>query len=905
MFCYFIQKRRFLNNDADYLRNKLKACRETHGKDRFYSFYRHFLKILFHKGFAMPEHNEALVNEIGNIPYLNGGLFDVHELETHYSDIDIKDEAFEKLFIFFDHYQWTLDIRPGTQGDEINPDVLGYIFEKYINDRAQMGAYYTKEDITEYIAKNCIIPSLFDTIEKTCQSNDDMWRLMINNSDTYIYDAIKHGVDKKLPSEIEKGVKSVPERGEWNKPAPSDYALPTEIWREVVARRQRYDEVKEKIAAGGITHINDFITYNLNIRQFAQDSIEQSDDATFIKAFWEALKNITILDPTCGSGAFLFAALNILEPLYESCIMRMRGFIEDEDRQNAQHKEQFSNKYKMFRETLEDIQNSQHPNQKYFIYKTIILNNLYGVDIMKEAVEIAKLRLFLKLVAVVKADYRKPNLGLEPLPDIDFNIRSGNTLIGFANEYSLAKAVQDFEGDLVYEEKLEEIKQNCAMVSKAYNIFCKSQIATPEGEDAITATRNAKENMRERLSILNEKLDKYLAKTYGIDSKGQWKSGEEKEKMFKTWKETYRPFHWFAEFYQIIVINGGFDVVIGNPPYVEYAKVKNIYTIKDYETEKCGNLYAFVMERAGTLLQKKGKLSMIIPLASFSTKRMLNLQNFFYKNGKRLYLSNFEATSNPTTLFIGVKIQLSIIIWEKNKYDDIEIYTTAYKRCYSAERNILFDNIYYSDAIIFDNYITRKNNIFENNILKVISMKARLENLTTGKYTIYYRNMGNFFYKLAFDKEPIYYKNNEKVSSSTVSVLNVNSKDIENILIGLINSSLFYYYWILFSDCYHLSKSDIINFHFEMPQDKEVIDNITNLTKNYMVAIEKEAVWQNEIKKDGTTKKYRRYFPQKCKYIADEIDHVLAKHYGFTDEELDFIINYDIKYRMGGKLEER
>jgi len=70
---------------------------------------------------------------------------------------------------------------------------------------------------------------------------------------------------------------------------------------------------------------------------------------------------------------------------------------------------------------------------------------LYGVDIMKEAVEIAKLRLFLKLVATVEADYKRPNLGLEPLPDIDFNIRSGNTLIGYATK----KEIDDLQGMFV------------------------------------------------------------------------------------------------------------------------------------------------------------------------------------------------------------------------------------------------------------------------------------------------------------------------------------------------------------------------------------------------------------------------------------------------------------------------
>ena len=131
-----------------------------------------------------------------------------------------------------------------------------------------------------------------------------------------------------------------------------------------------------------------------------------------------------VLDPTCGSGAFLFAALNILEPLYESSIKRMQEFVQNSPK----------GKFKFFEQILNKVNAPEHPNLQYFIYKSIILNNLFGVDIMNEAVEIAKLRLFLKLVATVDADYSKENLGLEPLPDVDFNIRAGNTLVGYATK---------------------------------------------------------------------------------------------------------------------------------------------------------------------------------------------------------------------------------------------------------------------------------------------------------------------------------------------------------------------------------------------------------------------------------------------------------------------------------------
>ena len=150
MFIYFIQKKNFLNSDPDYLRNKLGESRQR-GKD---FFYKEFLCPLFFEGFAKNEADRSdVINKLlGKVPYLNGGLFLKHQIEEHHGEtIQIVDTAFENLFAFFEQYQWHLDERPLRADNEINPDVLGYIFEKYINQK-QMGAYYTKEDITDSMA---------------------------------------------------------------------------------------------------------------------------------------------------------------------------------------------------------------------------------------------------------------------------------------------------------------------------------------------------------------------------------------------------------------------------------------------------------------------------------------------------------------------------------------------------------------------------------------------------------------------------------------------------------------------------------------------------------------------------------------------------------------------------------
>ncbi len=509
MFIYFIQKKSFLDNDENYLHTQLTES-QANGTNRY---YKDFLCPLFFEGFAKPENERSreIKRLLGKIPYLNGGIFQKHQLETlHGESIEIPDKAFEQLFKFFEQYQWHLDDRPLRNDNEINPDVLGYIFEKYINQK-QMGAYYTKEDITEYISKNTIIPFLFDSARKACKiafgGDASVWHLLREDPDRYIYDAVRKGVEKELPSHIAAGIADVSKRTDWNTPADPAYALPTEIWRETVARRQRYETVRAKLANGEITDINDLITYNLNIRQFAQDVIENCEGPELLRAFWKAITEVTILDPTCGSGAFLFAALNILEPLYEACLERMEVFV-DEIGDNSESRQ--SGRYSNFRNILADIK--QHPNRRYFTLKSIIVNNLYGVDIMDEAVEICKLRLFLKMVAQLE-DVKR----IEPLPDIDFNIQAGNTLVGYATYDEMKKAV---ESRLDFDDAMARIEEKAEDVDHLFTLFRLQQ--TRLGGNV---TAEDKAALRGKLEALESELNGYLSGEYGIKYTQQVVSG--------------------------------------------------------------------------------------------------------------------------------------------------------------------------------------------------------------------------------------------------------------------------------------------------------------------------------------------------------------------------------------------
>ena len=811
------------------------------------------------------------------MPYLNGGIFQRHQLEAlHGEEIQIPDTAFEGLFNFFDQYQWHLDERPLRNDNEINPDVLGYIFEKYINQK-QMGAYYTKEDITEYISKNTIIPFLFDSARKACkiafEGETSVWQLLSADPDRYIYDAVKTGVELELLEDIAAGIDDVSKRTEWNTPAPAEYALPTELWREVVARRERYKAIHAKLSNGEIDEVNALITENLDIRQFAQDVIESCEGPELLRAFWNAITRVTILDPTCGSGAFLFAALNILEPLYEACLDRMQVFLDElQYASKPPHPQKFSD----FRNILEAIEG--HPNRHYFILKSIIINNLYGVDIMEEAIEICKLRLFLKMVAQIE-DVEQ----IEPLPDIDFNIQVGNTLVGYATYDEVENAVT---GKLDFDNAIKRIKEGAEDVEKLFEKFRQQQ--TELGGAVTPADKQA---LQHKLQALEAELNRYLADEYKVDPN--------KEQDYQNWLSSHKPFHWFIEFYGILK-GGGFDVIIGNPPYVEYSKVKKDYTISGYETESCGNLYAFTCERSIALLSTAGVLGLIVPLSLMSTKRMGQLQTVLYETSSIIWLSAYDVY--PSKLFEGAKQRVTIII-ASSKQDERALLTTRYNHWKPQERDYLFSLIGYSKSFHQKNLsvIPKLDNDTATSVLNKISQRLPAQYAKSLSVPSFYVHRIPYNYVKAFDFIPYFWNEVDgQKKSDDYKPYFLNSKSDAEVMLAILNSNLFFWWWYVLFEGYHCGRHEIYAFPVGLQEmERKVKQKLQQLAADLMTDYKQHSNRKECFYKKTGKVIYEQFYPRLSKPIIDEIDRVLAQHYGLTDEELDFIINYDIKYRMG------
>ena len=505
---------------------------------------------------------------------------------------------------------------------------------------------------------------------------------------------------------------------------------------------------------------------------------------------------------------------------------------------------------------------------------------------MEEAVEICKLRLFLKLAAQVDPDASHDNLGIEPLPDIDFNIRVGNTLVGYASYDEVKRAAAS---KLDFDNTMESISRKAGELQEAVDAFRSRQV---KGDDPVPM--RGKDQVRKHLKTLEDELNSYLAGEYGI------KPSE--KNAYSKWQRSHQPFHWFLEFYRIMS-GGGFDVIIGNPPYVEYGEVKNQYQVRGYVTAERANLYAFTWERCLALANLDGRLGLIIPVASVSTERYRTLRSDSLSKGD-LVISNFN--DRPGKLFVGLEhIRLAIVLLAKCESSSHSVHTSKYNRWLTQSRANLFESLQFTNATaaIREGVFPKLGSAIEASILrKVYSSPRTLQYILSkhGKSHLFYTRKLSAFVQILDFVPRIADADGHKREPSELNKVAVATEEQRNICLCALNSSIFYWLLTVWSDCRNLNRREILGF----PLDIEAMGTrlrgaLDRLAQTLMNGFSQHSrVLRMNYAKWGPMD-IQCIYPKASKSTIDSIDRLLATHYGFTEEELDFIINYDIKYRMG------
>jgi hypothetical protein len=627
MFIYFMQKKEFLNGDPRFLENTLDSVRELRGPDHYYSFYRDALLPLF---FEKLNNRAGRVSDLeidlilGDVPYVNGGIFGRTEVEDHFAEsLRVPDEAFGRILAFFSEFNWHLDTRPTGHDNEINPEVIGYIFEQYINfassGKKENGAYYTPHDVTAYMVAQTLVPRILDDFDR----QDVLFAALRSDPDRYIQPAMLHGwvpqseTWSDAPSELVDCWEGDPTG--WTRldlaPILSEVNLPGESWVETFHRRARVESLRKRILNAEVVEVNDLITENLNGQLLLTDGIDALDDGFAVAGLFDKVTQLSVFDPTCGSGAFLFAALEVLEDVYAHLIDEARSLENDAA------------------VTTMLVQVDAQPSQRYFIRKHIAIRNLYGTDLMPGAIETAKLRIFLALAACV--DTREQ---LRPLPDLDFNLKVGNLVVGF-------KDADDAENrlgvDFVNKSYLDGLAPRLQAHALLYKDF--SNAIESEGRD----DQDLKERLKSSEAALRQECHSVYASIAGVTEEGLQK-----------WIDDTRPFHWFCEFPGVLA-RGGFDVVIGNPPYVKMKQLPG-YSAVGYRTSGCPDLYAVCYERSLALTSSRGRHAFVVMLNMSFSDDFGPLREVISGRQGAEWWSTFGK--RPDSLFRGVQVRNTLLV---------------------------------------------------------------------------------------------------------------------------------------------------------------------------------------------------------------------------------------------------
>jgi tRNA1(Val) A37 N6-methylase TrmN6 len=396
------------------------------------------------------------------------------------------------------------------------------------------------------------------------------------------------------------------------------------------------------------THLPDNKTDIDNLFQSLVNPSNQAFNKTAVQKLFEC----KILDPACGSGAFPMGILHkmvelmtLLDP-QNQFLKEIEGQKLDFLIQNAQllSETSFRNQtVEMLQKQKEILQSAEYD----YVRKLYIIENcIYGVDIQPIAIQISKLRFFISLLVEQKKDLEQENYGIQPLPNMDFKLVAANTLIGTPQE---DRNIGLFAGQNEFFDQFDRL---------AHDYFT---LHTPEAK---------KQKKAEIIQLIQTKVAEKTAQIEREASVG--KKAEVHQQSLKLWQSYPNLFkEKSVEFFDIPYffpkVKEGFDVVIGNPPYVQLQKITDIATIlkaEGYKTfERTGDIYMLFIEKGTSLLKVKGNLIFITNSTWLRTAFGKSLKKFFCNETSLQKLVDLSDCD----LFENAAVLTTIIHLEKGK----------------------------------------------------------------------------------------------------------------------------------------------------------------------------------------------------------------------------------------------
>lgn len=574
VFLYFLQKKGWLGvpknekwgaGKRDFLQQLYDESLEKNK-----NFFKDYLQYLFYEALAKERDNDNSFYPRfnGRIPFLNGGLFEA-QYDWQNANISIPTDLFRNdetnksgdigtgILDVFDRYNFTIkEDEPLDKEVAVDPEMLGKVFENMleIKERKSKGAFYTPREIVHYMCQESLIHYLDNSLNN------------YNNT----YQEFGDDQTNMFGNQGKNGQQSIQTNS-------NEVTVPKEDIERYIREGHLALENDVRVAERGETR-----TYQYQLPESVRNNAAIID---------KKLTEIRICDPAIGSGAFpvgllheLVTAQLVLKPHLDNTYLnnKLIGF---------------------------GFQERESVNESRYVYrlkKHIIQESIYGVDIDRSAIDIARLRLWLSLV--VDEDDLEP---IETLPNLDYKIVCGNSLIGMPDGTMR---------DLEVEKELEGLK-----------------------EEFYTVTNERRK--KELRNKINTKI-KELLDTAGIYA-GYNIDFDFKLYFSEVWRE-----------------KGGFDVVIANPPYVQIKQIDN----SDKETFKklfkftTGrfNLFYLFLELGSKLCSNNGVVNQIVPDRILLNTQCSNIRKWLINDNNLIEIDSFEEQ-----VFANAVVDSVILIYKK------------------------------------------------------------------------------------------------------------------------------------------------------------------------------------------------------------------------------------------------
>lgn len=444
---------------------------------------------------------------------------------------------------------------------------------------------------------------------------------------------------------------------------------------------------KQSITQATLERFNSTFGWKCESLQKLKEKIEKEEKISD-EEFLNTLLSLKICDPSVGSGHFLVSALNeivlIAHTLRIISLPRGTSLELENDEILIRDREGL---FSYCKPTKQDEDEHIIQTKMFNLKKSIIENCLFGVDINPNSCEITKLRLWIELLKYsyyIFDENGKNTNALETLPNIDINIKCGNSLISYFGLHDSFSHIRNIKEQIanykhlvkcykegIYESK-SKIDEQISRLLQSFKNFCFSQKYESEIKTFSKLCEKYSQNYGDYLANEDSELSRYVHAGLDLDlnidekkAKGDFQALKDAYRKIFSLEEN-KPFEWRFAFPEVLDEEGefrGFDCVIGNPPYIRQELIKDLKPAlaKHYEIYKgTSDIYTYFFERGFNLLRGGGILTFITSnkwtragygeaLRKFILEKT-TLQSYIDFNGEQVFESATVDTSITTFL---------------------------------------------------------------------------------------------------------------------------------------------------------------------------------------------------------------------------------------------------------------